>query len=379
MRITNLLALVIGGFLILGAFALYFFPEQPLELEEKPEFVLRQLEEEQRVTGSIIHSANGRLGHLYLLGYEPMTEKLSLIFLHHENKIFSSVYADDISLGELYNNLDRETFLEEIAYFFEIELHFWLYSSPESLRRFTDTLGGVSLSDPLQGEITGEDRWLDGEMLLEFLNSDELLQLGTDALRARHKAFLIALSQELQEKSYLLEDDQLYSQLEQLVTSNLSAQEFRKAGKLLANIRRNNLRVLHPFPGQPIADEKVDVEIVRRMLPRPLRHEIELAQPRELIEVQVLNGVGEPGLAGRVRDYLRNYDFVDVVETDNADHTDYETSLFIDRGDHPQSAYRLNEIFGFGELQLDPSTRALVDVTLVVGEDMLEYLDEVEE
>ncbi len=379
MRLTNLIALFIAGLLLLGATALYFLPERPLEPDEPPEFVLQQLAEEQRVTGSVIHRNNGRLAHLYLVGYEPMTEKFSAIYLHHENKIFSSIYAEEISLGELYNTLDLETFLEEIAQFFEIELHFWLHSSPRALSRFVDTLGGVSLSDPLHGEFSGDERWLDGEMLLEFLNSDSLLEIGADALRARHKSFLIALGQELQEKKYLLEAEHLYLQLDELLTSNLSTAEFREAGQLFANLRRDNLRVLHPFPAQPIANKKIDVEIVRRMLPRPLKHEIELAQPRELIEVQVLNGVGLSGLADDVRDYLRNYDFVDVVETDNADHYNYETSLFIDRGDYPHSAYRLQEIFGLGGLRLDPSTRALVDVTLIVGEDMLDYIEEIDD
>jgi hypothetical protein len=48
------------------------------------------------------------------------------------------------------------------------------------------------------------------------------------------------------------------------------------------------------------------------------------------ITVVILNGCGETGLAGRVRDLLLADDRFDVVDVDDADDYDYEETLVVD-------------------------------------------------
>jgi len=92
--------------------------------------------------------------------------------------------------------------------------------------------------------------------------------------------------------------------------------------------------------------------------------------PRQA-QVQVLNGTGAPDLARNVTDFLRDRD-LDVVSVGNADAPDYaETLVLLRRGDLSVArmvARRLG--LGVPVEQRDPTL--LVDVTVILGRDLLE-------
>jgi hypothetical protein len=89
------------------------------------------------------------------------------------------------------------------------------------------------------------------------------------------------------------------------------------------------------------------------------------------VQVQVLNGTGAPDLARNVTEILRHRD-LDVVAVGNADGTNYgETLVLLRRGDL-SVARMVARRLGVGVTleQRDPTL--LVDVTLILGRDLLE-------
>ena len=64
-----------------------------------------------------------------------------------------------------------------------------------------------------------------------------------------------------------------------------------------------------------------------------LATEIYKANPVMDIQIEILNGCGEPGLAAKFSDLLRNIR-VDVVRSENADHFDYEKTMLIQRNEN---------------------------------------------
>jgi hypothetical protein len=92
--------------------------------------------------------------------------------------------------------------------------------------------------------------------------------------------------------------------------------------------------------------------------------------PRQT-QVQVLNGTGAPDLARNVTEYLRRRD-LDVVSVGNADATDYEETLVLLRRGDPSVARMVARRLGLGVPleQRDPTL--LVDVTVILGRDLLE-------
>ncbi|MFQ6612809.1 MAG: LytR C-terminal domain-containing protein [Fidelibacterota bacterium] len=91
------------------------------------------------------------------------------------------------------------------------------------------------------------------------------------------------------------------------------------------------------------------------------------------VEVEILNGCGEPGLAAKFAEYLRSKR-VDVVRSDNADHFDYPKTILIQRNENVEGLKIVANALGFDIkdpdrvlTKIDPSMDA--DITLIIGKD----------
>ena len=97
-----------------------------------------------------------------------------------------------------------------------------------------------------------------------------------------------------------------------------------------------------------------------------------LAQPRELplprMEVEVLNGCGEPGLALRAAQRLQMLG-QDVTSVADAEHHDFARSLLIDRRGKVQLTRQLASRVGPCQVVLERTGESDADVTLVLGRD----------
>ena len=86
--------------------------------------------------------------------------------------------------------------------------------------------------------------------------------------------------------------------------------------------------------------------------------------------LEILNGVGIPGLAGEFGDYLREAGF-DVLRFTNAQRYDYPQTLVINRGSDLERAQLVAQALGLDPADVEniPDTEALIDVTVVLGRD----------
>ncbi|MCC5914237.1 MAG: LytR C-terminal domain-containing protein [Balneolaceae bacterium] len=89
-----------------------------------------------------------------------------------------------------------------------------------------------------------------------------------------------------------------------------------------------------------------------------------------VIQLEVLNGAGVPGLATRYTGSLRQFGF-DVVETGNFDHFNVNKTFVISRSGHMENARRVANAIGIKEDQVlrEQSDDFYLDVTLVIGAD----------
>lgn len=89
-----------------------------------------------------------------------------------------------------------------------------------------------------------------------------------------------------------------------------------------------------------------------------------------VIQLEVLNGAGVPGLATRYTGSLRQFGF-DVVETGNFDHFNVNKTFVISRSGHMENARRVASAIGIKEDQVlrEQSDDFYLDVTLVIGAD----------
>ena len=104
-----------------------------------------------------------------------------------------------------------------------------------------------------------------------------------------------------------------------------------------------------------------------------LATEIYSANPVLDIEIEILNGCGEPGLAAKFSNLLRKKR-VDVVRSENADHFEYDKTILIQRNENIFAMKHVVDALGFNMdnpnqvfMAIDPSLD--VDLTLIIGKD----------
>lgn len=91
------------------------------------------------------------------------------------------------------------------------------------------------------------------------------------------------------------------------------------------------------------------------------------------IEVEVLNGCGTAGIAGKISDFLRNQR-VDVVRSENADHFNYSRTQIIQRNENFEGLQHVATALGFDisnakRVKVEPRAGSDVDLTLIIGQD----------
>ncbi len=89
---------------------------------------------------------------------------------------------------------------------------------------------------------------------------------------------------------------------------------------------------------------------------------------RNVIRVEVLNGCGEPGVAEKVTDWLRDEGF-DIVFFGNADSFKYEKTVILDRSGRPEFAREVANVLGSDNVERKYDGLLLLDVTVIVGPD----------
>ena len=95
--------------------------------------------------------------------------------------------------------------------------------------------------------------------------------------------------------------------------------------------------------------------------------------PIQDIKVEVLNGCGVQGLAGKTTEFLRLKQ-VDVVRSDDADHHNYPKTVIIQRNENIESLKRVSDSFGIlmddkARIKIVPDETLGVDVTVILGKD----------
>ena len=104
-----------------------------------------------------------------------------------------------------------------------------------------------------------------------------------------------------------------------------------------------------------------------------LATEIYEANPLMDVEIEILNGCGEPGLAAKFSQLLRT-ERVDVVRSENADHFEYDKTILIQRNENVEGMKYVAALLDFDinntekvMMSVDPNVD--VDLTLIIGKD----------
>lgn len=326
------------------------------------------------------------------LGWQKINAAYTYGYSHAE-ELYGKGTQPDASGGALA--------AETVEGFLGINIDYIAQVDFSGFEQIVDTLGGVTLDiqQPLlDAEYPTENfgferiyipagiQVLDGKTALRYARSRHS---GTDFDRSRRQQQVLrALLQELQQRGVLDQVEVLPSlveNLEQNISTTLPigdlqviqglahlAQTIKTDHIMQLSINPNDVQVVR-VDGSDIYWDQEDVTLlVDRMMSGPSGN-VETAR------VQVLNGVGVPGLAARVTNSLRARGF-EMTDANDATGS-YEHSMIIDYTGRPETRARLAEILGIDSpYVLDkpssdvPSAPYQTDLVVILGEDYQELL-----
>lgn len=116
---------------------------------------------------------------------------------------------------------------------------------------------------------------------------------------------------------------------------------------------------------------RADPEGIERLVAGPLAPSVPVGGGSDAIRIQVLNGVGTPGIGQAVDRKLEGAGYR-IVLTDNARSFDFnETRILVYREDAEslQAAEEVQRLLGVGTIQISRQPQSVVDLTIVVGAD----------
>ncbi|MBA65966.1 MAG: hypothetical protein CMG55_09215 [Candidatus Marinimicrobia bacterium] len=112
--------------------------------------------------------------------------------------------------------------------------------------------------------------------------------------------------------------------------------------------------------------------------PRKLARDVYQTNPIKNIKVEVLNGCGIKGIAAKTSEFLRIEHRIDVIKSDNADRYDYPKTMIIGRNEDLDKILSVSKAFDISIhneqlIKHDPDETLGVDVTIILGKDIISY------
>ena len=249
-------------------------------------------------------------------------------------------------IDRVYDPNRITSFTNELENLLGTDIPFTIVISVENLGKLTDLLEGVELFIP-----TAVDEYHDGHILfpsgVNFLDGDkakvyvtyELPEESSDSPIHRRQRFFMGLIKRLGEQNSILKDPETARVFSSLLKTGIRARSQTRLFDEFAGIDADRISIqsvggnVREVSGQllifPHWDGNLIKEIVRQTLGA-------LVQPTEdtrgdrIFTVEVMNGTTVSGLAGRTAELLRGFGY-DVIATGNADHSDYDRTIIIDR------------------------------------------------
>ncbi|MDR2097527.1 MAG: LCP family protein [Spirochaetaceae bacterium] len=291
----------------------------------------------------------------YLLLYNQLTRNAASFEIPGDIGLILRQINRVDRIDTVYQSGKTSAYTEEIEKLFDIKVNYIFVLNMDGLGRAVDVLEGVTVLIPGNMKMPGSDEILfssgftklDGDKAVEYLcypDSD----YDIETVRIRSQRFFIALLKRLGEKKDYLNSSDVSRLFQSFIETNMNrrilAQFFTELSYI--NIERFSVSAVNgnmrEVSGKkllfPYYDGSLIKEIVRQTLSLLAQRNGGTGGSR-VFTVEVLNGTGVSGLAGRTAELIRGFGY-EVINTGNADRADYEFTEISDRSNFSGEAER---------------------------------------
>ncbi|MFO7730528.1 MAG: LCP family protein [Spirochaetia bacterium] len=364
-------------------------------LQVRTDQVAATIEENQPLRFLLVLGDEDKIEFSEVVFYQPDTGKSALIdvplqvgmLLEDRNKIGA--------VQQVFQADNPELYISHVEELLGTELDYYLYIDRQQMVHVIDLLEGLDLFIPNPVEYRGDNGivllpsgsvTLDGEKAMLYAMYQEPNERGTEQIGRRQK-FVQSVFKEMGEKSEYLANDKVQDTLLENIQTDLSKravstliQSFSQLDydqvvfqRVLGNERQvDGESLLFPYYEGKLIKETVQQTLVS------LRNK-EVVSTEELnVTLELLNGTGRNGLAGRTSQVFKSYGY-DVTRVGNAEEQEYEETIVIDWSGDISAAQQIAGIIQCKNVEsrvketIEAPTIApgvdVVDVTIILGKD----------
>src|SRR3972149_11141260 len=328
-----------------------------------------------------------RTDSIILAHLSPREKEGTLIFIPRDFRVkIPGMSYNKINAAYAYGgpSLTIET-VEALTGF---DINHYVQIDFQGFEKMVDVLGGVwiNVDKPIIDKsrqfkmfIPAGYQKFNGETALNYVRYRHD-QRGDFGRIERQQKFLGALGDQVFKLRSVLMWPNLINIFADNAQTDLSTTEMLKFVNLFRSLDQNNLQMVS-LPGSPksvngvsyvIPDEEKIGEILEAVRPSSPIEQFDQKEttsvPRNSVKIEVLNGMGEIGLAEKVKRKLNSLGFI-VVATANAESFDHKNTkiLYDSSTDYPK-ALKVKKFFDGAELKYSKaSLEKGVDVLVIVG------------
>ena len=377
-----------GIFVIVAILAILITVGVIIYLQVRTDSITEYRESHDRVAVLFVQEDGGQANFSQIVILDTRTRKLGMFDVPgHLGVVIENLDRID-RIDTLYNQGDVDGYRQAVAETFGVDLPFVISLTKDGMMQLVDLAEGIELfiteSFHEEGDIQpvrlpAGRAVLDGAKTVQYASA-ELPGESYAERAARVQKLTQALFRTLGERAELLRHEDVLPYVSGAIETDLGRRgvgalvalyEGVDAEQVVTRRVQGNLRqvdtggetkeLLFPhFEGRWLRQTVSQVVDT-------LGQEGEVVQQPSTISVEILNGTSVTGLAQRTKQLYQRYGF-DVVSFDNADRSDHEHTLVIDRKGDPADARRAAEIIRAPRVQSEPLDSP-IDVTIILGRD----------
>lgn len=377
-----IVVLVAGGIVL----AVDSFQFDPIE---------RAIAGERVINTLFVIEKDGQPFSSYVLMFYPVTRRAAIFDIPASTGgILQRINRVD-RLAAVYDPQRITPFKSEVERLLGIEIPFFFVMTIENLGRITDLMRGVEVFIPAP-----VDEYLDGHILFPsgrvFLDGAKaqifatyaLLDENEELVNARRHQFFMSFLRRLSEQNEYLKNPQLSRLFHSFIRSGANQRTRVRLFDEIAriNIDRSTIQAVRgisrDISGEQLIFPHMDGNLIREVVSHTMASLLRTddAMVDRAFTVEILNGTTVTGLAARTAELLQDFGY-NVVALGNADHSNHERTLIIDRSGHQQRARDFGDIIRSRNIRFDSPYQVIFeggsphnsmhssDFTLILGRD----------
>jgi anionic cell wall polymer biosynthesis LytR-Cps2A-Psr (LCP) family protein len=347
MKKNNIVTKKGAGGLLVGIFVLIavsiaggFFLIRTATLEDS-------LSGDRMVSTLFIIENNGKPLGSYVFFCYPNTRRGALFDIPQNVGLIVRTLNRVDRIDSIYNSSHPEEYRREVERLFGISLPYWTVINMNGLRSLIDLIDGIEINIP---EVIADFSQtppvllpagrivLDGDKAQSYVNYSPLDD-DNELIRVKREGFFLGLIKKIGEKQAVLANNGIKKYFHASLKTSLPPRTIDRLFEMLSHVDTDRVTAktiegnYRNVSGEQLLIPSYDGDLIKDIVKETLQRLSRVAESMSgdrVFTVEVLNGTSSTGLAGRTAELLRGFGY-DVINIGNAENTQYDKTLIVDR------------------------------------------------